>query len=198
MISFDNTTGITTRQRWSHYFTIMLGVLAIIVLFNLHGTYSSEVSIYQNNEEGIVAYYPRGWLIDEQQPERYIFRTRDMQAIGFKTTFQLSIRTVSDETAQRTVVDTLTMERAQTRTAYRLLSIEDYDGLTDASTAIATYQFVEVDPNPFLEGVPIVVRGVDVITISRDQAIIITMLSDFNEFDSNFVLFERFLRQLEL
>ncbi|MEO1443725.1 MAG: hypothetical protein AAFV33_25210, partial [Chloroflexota bacterium] len=111
MFNLTDETIITTRQRWSHYFTIMLGVLAIIILVNLRGTYAAEVSVYQNNEEGIIALYPQSWLIDEQNPDDYIFRIRNMRAIGFKTTFQLSLRTVGDNAAQRTVVDTLTMER---------------------------------------------------------------------------------------
>jgi hypothetical protein len=196
-INVPAVDGITTRQRWSHYFAIALGVLALGFLLNFRSNALNATSVYENSSEGVVAYYPQDWLIDEDGGDQYIFRVRDMQAIGFKTTFQLSVRTVGRDVTPRAVFDTLAMQRAQTRTAYRLLSVEEYGGLGDVEASVANYLYVATDPNPFQESIPIVVRGIDVLTVNRDQAIIITMLSDADHFEENLELFERFLNRLE-
>jgi hypothetical protein len=188
---------ITTRQRWSHYFVIGLGILTVFILFNLRQNALDAVSLYQNNEEGIVAYYPLNWMLDEAGGDDYVFRVRNMQEIGYKTTFQLSVQTVGGDIDQRTVFDTLAIRRAQTLTAYRTLSITPFPSLNDREAAAANYQYVATDPNPFQESVPIVVRGIDILTINRDQAIIITMIASSDRFEENWQLFERFLRRLE-
>lgn len=194
---FQVDGGVTTRQRWGNYFTILLGVVAVFLLFNLRAAARNATSVYQNSQEGIIALYPAGWLLDERNPDDYIFRVRDMQQIGFKTAFQVSTRTISSETTVRTVFDSLTMQRSQSLTAYRTLSVEPYLGFEEREASAANYQFVATNPNPFQESVPSVVRGIDILTINRDQAIIITMLADAATFDEEFVIFERFLSQLE-
>jgi hypothetical protein len=59
------------------------------------------------------------------------------------------------------------------------------------------YTFVDSGNNPFLESVPIVIRGLDVLTIRRGQAIIITFLSESNKYNQNYAVFDRFIGSLE-
>ncbi len=195
--NYTSDVEITTRQRWSHYFSVGLGVLAVVLLFNLRVSTLNATTLYQNTQEGITAAYPTGWLIDEDGDTDYIFRVRNMQEIGFKTTFRISVQAVGANTTTRTLFDALTMQRAQSLTAYRNLAVEPYFGLEDREASLANYQYVATDPNPYEESVPIVVRGVDILTVNRDQAIIITMLSDADHFDQNFALFEQFISRLE-
>ncbi len=188
---------VTIRQRWGNYLSIALGLAAVLILLNLRASIASATTTYTNNEEGITATYPEGWLIDENGGDDYIFRVRNMQEIGFKTTFRVSTIPTSSTTTQRTVLDALAMERAQTLANYRILSIEPYEGFGDLDASRASYQYVDTDQNPFQESLPAVVQGVDILVLSRGQAVIITLLSDINTFDENFVRFERFLANLE-
>jgi hypothetical protein len=88
------------------------------------------------------------------------------------------------------------MNRAPTLDGYRILSREPFV-LPDESNATAmSYAFVATEANPFLESIPVVVEGLDILTIRRGQAIVITFLSDAGNYDQNYVMFEQFLRNL--
>ncbi len=189
---------ITTRQRWSHYITVALGILAVVILINLRANIQSAASQYVNNAEGITAYYPQNWLLEESDGTDYIFRVSNLREIGFKTTFQVSVEPVNQLTTSRTIFDALSMQRAQNLTAFRRLSIEPYTGSADFEATTANYLYVATDTNPFQQSVPVVVRGIDILTLTRDQAVIITMLSNADTFEENLVLFEQFVNRLEL
>jgi hypothetical protein len=187
---------ITTSQRWSQYLTIAWGVVALLIVFNVRAGVLSATSTYVNNEVGIVAEYPAAWLVDEESDE-YVFRVRDMQRIGHKTTFQVSLRPVSAETSARTIVDTLAIQRAQTLAAYTILSTESFALSEDPNAQQITYTYVDTTANPFLESVPTVVVGVDIVAISRGQAVVITLLSDEEDIDANRERFLEFVNRLE-
>ena len=88
------------------------------------------------------------------------------------------------------------MNRAPTLDGYRILSREPFI-LPDESDATAmSYTFVATESNPFLESIPVVVEGLDILTIRRGQAIVITFLSDAESYDQNYAIFEQFLRNL--
>lgn len=197
---FDELTQdtITTRQRWSHYITVALGILAVVILVNLRANIQGAASQYVNNAEGITAYYPQNWLLEESDGTDYIFRVSNLREIGFKTTFQVSVEPVNQLPTSRTIFDALSMQRAQNLTAFRRLSIEPYTGSADFEATTANYLYVATDTNPFQQSVPVVVRGIDILTLTRDQAVIITMLSNADTFEENLVLFEQFVNRLEL
>jgi hypothetical protein len=59
------------------------------------------------------------------------------------------------------------------------------------------YNFVATNTNPFLEGIPVVIQGIDILTVKRGQAIVISFLSDLQTYDANYAIFQRFLGSLE-
>jgi hypothetical protein len=189
------TDELTPRQRWNHYFALIFGVVAFVIGVNLRISTLNATTRYTNSQVGITAEYPQNWLIDESPPA-YIFRVRDPSQTGFKTTFQVAVSPVSGSTSARNILDALSMSRAPTLDGYRILSREPF-ALPDETAATAmSYTFVATETNPFLESIPVVVEGLDILTITRGQAIIITFLSDASNYDSNFVLFEQFLQNL--
>jgi hypothetical protein len=60
-----------------------------------------------------------------------------------------------------------------------------------------SYTYVSGDPNPFLQSVPTVVEGLDILTIKRGQAVIVTFLSEAPAYEQNLPLFNQFLSNLE-
>lgn len=186
---------LTQRQRWSHYFAVIFGVISFVVGVNLRDSALNATTLYTNSQAGITAEYPQNWLIDESPPT-YIFRVRDPSQAGFKTTFQVAVSPVSASTSARNILDALSMNRAPTLDGYRILSREPF-ALPDESAATAmSYTFVATETNPFLESIPVVVEGLDILTIRRGQAITITFLSDTGSYDQNYAIFEQFLRNL--
>lgn len=189
-----DTDSLTFRQRWSHYLVLIFGVVGFIIAINLRDSFLYATTRYVNAQAGISVEYPQNWLLDEAG--NYIFRIRDVSHAGFNTTIQVAARPVSSSTTTRNVLDALTLERSQTL-GYTVLSEEPYT-LPDESTGIVmSYTFVVSDPNPFLQGIPIVVEGQDILTIKRGQAIIISFLSDATIFDENLSILNRFMSSLE-
>lgn len=186
---------LTQRQRWSHYFVFFYAALAIFIGYNLRVATLTATVPYINSEVGIRAAYPQRWLIDTSG--NYVFRVRDLPQLGFKTSIQVDVQPVSINTSARNLLDTLSLSRVSTLSGYRVLSRQPYILPDEQEATAMVYVYVSSDDNPFLETVPTVVEGMDILTIRRGQAIIVTFLSDSNTFDENLPVFERFLDDLE-
>ena len=186
---------LTQRQRWSHYFVFIYALFALFVGFNLRNATLDATVVYTNSQVGIRALYPQRWLIDTSAD--YVFRVRDVTQLGFKTTMQVDVQPVTINTSARNLLDTLTLNRMQTLSLYSILENTPYTLPNGQEATQMRYVYVEGSDNPFLESVPTVVEGQDILTIRRGQAIIITFLSDSRNFDTNYPIFERFLDDLE-
>lgn len=181
-------------QRWAHVITIIIGVLVFAFGLNMRNRALTATSVYENLQAGLLAYYPRGWLLDTQGD--YVFRVRDMTRTGFKTTIQISVQPISSETTARGIADRLAFTRARTYTDYNVLSTEDYALRSDLIAQAVTYTYVTRETSAFLQGIPNVVIGQDIITLSRGQALIITFRAEASVYDSEYRRFRQFLRQL--
>ena len=187
---------LTQRQRWSHYFVFFYALIAVFIGFNLRTATLDATTPYVNSQVGIRAFYPQRWLIDTAG--NYIFRVRDLSQSGFKTTIQVDVQPVTINTSARNLLDTLTLNRSQTFSGYKVQSQQDDYQMPNGQSATAMrYVYVVGDDNPFLQTIPSVVEGLDILAIRRGQAIIITFLSDSQTFDDNLPIFERFLDDLE-
>ncbi len=186
---------LTQRQRWSHYFVFIYALLALFIGLQLRSSTLDATFLYTNSQVGIRALYPERWLIDTSGD--YVFRVRDVTQIGFKTAMQVDVQPVSINTSARNLLDTLSLGRGQTLSSYKVLSNLPYTLPNEQEATAMRYVYVDASDNPFLESIPTVVEGLDILTIRRGQAIIITFLSDSRTFDQNFPIFERFLDDLE-
>lgn len=191
-------TELTQRQRWSHYFVLIYGVLAILIGINLRDSALNATVPYSNLQVGIRAQYPRGWVIDQEGS--YVFRVRDMSQTGFKTTIEVSVITVTSGTSARNILDSLILNRQQLLAYYRVLSrfpttlVRPQE---DIEATVMTYTFVSGEDNPFLESLPVVVEGQDILILQRGQAVVISFLSDRTTYEQNLPVFQRFLNELQ-
>lgn len=184
------------RQRWSHYFVLLYAAVSILVALNLRGTIINETIPYSDLETGIRARYPAGWLIDTG--DDYVFRVRNISQVGFKTSIQIAVRPVSLNTTTRNLLDALSLSRAQTLTAYRVLAIEEGFRLpADVPATRMRYVYVEVAPEATLQRLPSVVEAFDLIAIREGQAIIISFAADADAFEEELPQFERFVDEIE-
>lgn len=168
----------------------------MVIAINLRDTTLYAVSAYTNSTAGITALYPRNWLIDTTGD--YIFRVQNTSRIGFKTTIQVSVQAVSANTSTRNIVDALTLNRAQTLAAYRSLPANNSFTLPDGTLGTEVrYTYTAINADPFLETIPTVVRGVDILSIKRGQAVVITFLASSESYEADYVTFARFLDTLE-
>jgi hypothetical protein len=187
---------LSARQRWGHNLVMLFAVFAFVIGINLRDSALNAIWIYTNTEAGIRAKYPQNWLIDTDGD--YVFRVRDISKTGYPTTIQVSVRPVSADTPPRYIFDALTLSRSQTLASYNVLASNIEFVLPDESVAtIMNYTFAATENDPFLESVPIVIRGQDILTIRRGQAIIITFLTESVAYQQNYAIFERFINNLE-
>lgn len=192
----ESREGTTQRQRYSHYFAVAFGLIGIVIGLNLRDSTLSATTQFADTRAGIRAFYPQNWLLDTSG-EGYVFQVQDMTQPGFKTLIQVSMRPVGAETTTRTVLEQLSLGRFQTLAQYSVLSVEDFTLEEQPPGARMEYAFATGDIDPFLESVPTVVRAIDVLTIKRGQAIIITFRADTRAYEETLPLFEQFLADME-
>jgi hypothetical protein len=184
------------RQRWSHYFVLIYAAACLLIAINLRGSIVNETVPYSDLETGIRARYPAQWLIDGG--DEYVFRVRNISRVGFKTSIEVSVRPVSLNTTTRNLLDALSLSRAQTLTAYRVLAIEDGFRLpNDVPATRMRYVYVDVAPEAALQRLPTVVEAFDLIAIREGQAIIISFVADTDAFEEERPIFERFVNEIE-
>lgn len=186
---------LTQRQRWSIYLSLLTLLLFFGVGIWVRNSSLGRFDIYSNPSAGIIAQYPQGWLQDTTSSD-YVFRVRDMTYSGFKTTMQVSIQPATSDVVERNVLDRLSLIRSQTFIDYSVLGYDDYI-LPNEITAVAMlYTYVSRESSPFLEGIPTIVIGTDILTIRRGQAIIITFRADSSIYEQELSRFERFVENL--
>jgi hypothetical protein len=137
----------------------------------------------------------RALLYDEEGS--YIFRVRNTTEPGFGTTIQVAALPVSASSSPTNILNALSLERGQTLSAYTVYDKQPYPLPNEIEGTAMSYTYVQTDPNPFLQSVPVVVEGLDILTIARGQAIIITFLSDADRYEVNLPILEQFINTLE-
>lgn len=182
-------------DRWAHLLVILTAVAGLTFGFFIKDQTLTRTATFRDLTAGVLAQYPAGWLLDQQGD--YLFRVRDPKSPAFQTTLQVAVTAIGEDAAARNILDSLTLERAQTLAAYQVLSTSDYV-LPEGDTAIRLeYVYVQTEANPFLKSIPSVVRGVDVVTIKRGQAIIVTFRVEAGRFDEEVWRLDQFLATLE-
>lgn len=191
----ETSSTLNFSQRWSHYLTLGAILVMVILGIALRETVRGRSTVYQDARTGIVATYPANWLLDQSGTD-YVFRVRDMQSLGFKTTIQVSIIPAGTATTERNIADRLAYVRSQTLIDYRQLATETIT-LGDVNAEQVTYAYVSRDTSPFVEAIPEVVLGTDIIALTRGQALVVTFRSEADQYAANYEHFRRFLASLE-
>ncbi|MBN1679965.1 MAG: hypothetical protein JW966_06705 [Anaerolineae bacterium] len=188
---------LTFTQRWNSYLALVMAGVVLFLGISMRSSSLNAAQVFENQEAGIRAQVPLNWLIDSKSDE-YVIRAEDPNALPFKTLLQVSTLTVGPDAAPRNVLDILDIQRASQLSAYRVISRTE-ETLRDGTPAIRMhYAYTQDERNPFLESLPVVVEGVDVVILRRSQALVITYREEQNSFDDNLYRFENLLQTLEI
>ena len=185
----------TPRQRWSIAFSYVLIAIGILLGINQRDALLHQMSAYSNVEAGITASYPARWLLEET--EANIFRVRDMSHRGFNTEIEVKSLPVGSDNVERNLLDRLSMQRARVLIDYTVLGYDTYTLPDETEAAAMSYAYVSRNASPFLEGESSIVRGLDILTLSRGQAIVITFRADSAIFQREFQTLTRFINNLQ-
>lgn len=191
----EQTEGISPRQRWSHYLVILYGVVMFIIGVNVRDSLLYATVPYEDTRVGVRAFYPQNWLLDTEGDT--IFRVRDMTQAGFKTTLQVQIQPISAVSTARNLLDNLSLSRSQTLDGYRQFPRETVTLSGELPATAMEYTFIYSEPNPFLENIPTVVTGRDIIILQRGQAVIVSFQADADQYEQLYPIFETFLEDLD-
>lgn len=186
---------ITPRQRWSIAITYFLLVAGFALGVNQRESTLNLASDYSNLEAGISAKYPARWLLEETGS--FIFRVRDMARRGYNTLIEVSAAPVGRDTSERNIFDQLTLQRSQVLTDYTVLGYDDYLLADDTLAVSMSYSFVARDSSPFLEGVSSIVNGLDILTIRRGQALVVSFRADADIYQRELETLRWFIQNLE-
>jgi hypothetical protein len=125
-------------------------------------------------------------------------RVFDPEALPFKTAITIATFPSGPDANVNDVTQLLAVRRAAQLASYKTLDTVPVV-LPDGSPATQlSYAYAIAENNPSLKGVPLIVNGIDVIVISRGQTIVITFVSDAQQFERNRRYFDDFLRRLAL
>ena len=186
---------LTPRQRWSSIISALLIAVGLAMGINMRDESLGRSTIYTNFEAGITAHYPARWLLDEAGD--YVLRVRDMSQRGFNTVIEVITLPVGPETSERNLLDGLTLRRAQTLIDYAVLGYDNYILPDDTAAVSMSYSFVSRDTSPLLQGASTIVAGLDILTFSRGQAVIISFRADADIFQQELRTLQRFIHGLE-
>lgn len=186
-------TGMTRNDRFGVIAVFLATVGAVLLGLALREGTLNQQWQYNSRVAGIEASYPSGWLVDEGGD--YVARISDPKARPFKTQYIINVVPAGGEASVRNVLDNLTLQRSADLAAYRVLSVEDVT-VGGVPRTEMRFAFVDSDPNPFIQRLPVVVLGLDVIILDDDRAIVVTFMAEETEFPRILDDFERFLASM--
>ncbi len=190
----EPVSNISKNDRFSAILVVVTVLAAIATGLALRQRAASQTWLYESREAGIQVLYPAEWLVDERGD--YVVRIRDPRSRPFKTQYQIAISPAGGQTSIRNVLDSLTVQRSTNLAAYRVLSVQDVAARGTTLTQMS-FAFVDADPNPFIQRLPVVVQGVDIVIRDGDRVIIVTYMADENTFANGLPGFEQFLTSLQ-
>jgi hypothetical protein len=181
---------ISRSDRYASILTLAVTALALTLGLLLRQSQVSSTVPFVDRTAGVQTRYPSGWLLDTDGD--YVMRVRDEAARPFKTTYLIRVVPASPQTSVRNVLDNLTLQRSSERAAYQVLSIQE----ASETVTRMDFAFVDTDPNPFLERLPVVVLGTDLVILDGDRAIVVTMMAAEDVYTREFPRFQRFFAAL--
>jgi len=185
------------RDRWVDVVVTGLFVVALVLGWGLKS--SAEARAVSFSGDGITAQYPAGW-VQAKTDMPVLFQAEDRLATPFRTTISVQRQPLpsDDENALATVHSTMVLDRGPRLTAFRVLHTRDGVTVGGRSGMQVRFAYVENNPNPFLETLPVVVEGEDFLFTVGDQAYVVTLTAAEVNFDGMEGMLDRFVRTLQV
>lgn len=185
---------VRRRDRWADWAVIVLVAVALILGWALREAVLSRTAPFTVTEAGVSGHYPANWLRETgDDPLLYV---HDARGGEFGAVLELRSRPLADEAEPVMVLDALALERAGQETAYRTLSTDQVVAGGETATS-RTFTYVYVDRNPYVERLPVVVRGTDLALRDDGRIIVVTFLAGADDFEAYYHYFRAFVKDLE-
>jgi len=188
-------TKVARRDRWADWAVVALVVLALVLGWALREAVLFRTAPFTIAEAGISGRCPATWV--REVGEDPLLRVRNPLSGEFGTVLELRSRPLAAEAEPAMVLDALVLERASQVTAYQTLSTDQL--LVGEETATGrTFTYVHVDHSPYVDRLPVVVRGVDLALRDGGRVVVVTFLAGAGHFDAHYRYFRALVDSLEL
>ncbi|MDY6875033.1 MAG: hypothetical protein SWK90_02350 [Chloroflexota bacterium] len=185
---------IRRRDRWADLTVFALVAAALILGWALREAILFRTVSFTIAEAGISGRCPATWV--RETGDDPLLRVRDPLDEEFNTVLELRSRPLAPEAEPAMVLDALALERAGQVTAYQPLDTDQV--LVGGKTATRrTFTYVYVDRNPYVNRLPVVVRGTDLALCDGGRIIIVTLLAGGDNFEPHHRHFHTLVESLE-
>lgn len=185
---------IRRRDRWADLTVFALVAAALILGWALREAILFRTVSFTIAEAGISGRCPATWV--RETGDDPLLRVRDPLDEEFNTVLELRSRPLAPEAEPAMVLDALALERAGQVAAYQPLDTDQV--LVGGKTATRrTFTYVYVDRNPYVNRLPVVVRGTDLALRDGGRIIIVTLLAGVDNFEPHHRHFHTLVESLE-
>lgn len=184
---------IHRRDRWADGAVIGLVLVALALGWVLRQSVLFQTTPFELTEADIVGQYPAHWTQEfEEDP---LLKVRDHMGGEFDSVLTLRSRPLADEADVAIVLDALSLERARAVIAYNTL---DTNQVVVAGRTAHRRQFtyVHTDANPYVDRLPVVVRGTDLAFRDAGRIVVVTFLTGVDDYAVQYPHFRAFVESL--
>ena len=184
------------HDRWVSWIVLAVFVIALILGWVVKTIAESRTATYDDGTVHI--HYPDGWF-KAQAEAPALLQVEDKWARPFRTTLTLEQRPLPPNTAKplALVVQTLSLDRGRNLTGYRVLETEESVPIGSYTALHVIFAYVETNPDPFMETVPVVMRGEDYLVPDGDQVYVFTLTAAEANYDQAQRTLQDFVRSFE-
>ncbi|MDW8267526.1 MAG: hypothetical protein RMN24_00030 [Anaerolineae bacterium] len=160
------------RDRLVDWLVVALVLVALLLGWGVKSAAEGRTTVAE--VEGLSIRYPAGWLKTEVEPpvllqvEEWLGPARSVITVQRRP-----LPAVDNPLAA--VEQALTLERARGRMAYRTLETKENVAIAGRTAQRTAFAYVETDPNPFLQTMPVVMYGEDYLIPVGDQVYVVTL-----------------------
>jgi hypothetical protein len=176
---------------------VALVVVALLLGWAVKGWVEGQTVAFTSDDGAVSLSYPDRWL--EQVDKEAVVVASDVRAAGaFKPSLSLRTREMDPDypLTENDLLVALSLERADSLTAYRVLSVEEgVVGGLEASKV--TYAYVAEPAGGSQASVPVVVEAVDWVVIHEGKAYILTFAAVADQFAEQEGAFDSILASVD-
>jgi hypothetical protein len=183
---------VQRRARWADLAVVVLVIAALVAGWILREAVLSRATPFTVAD--ISGRYPAGWA--RETGEDPLLRVRDPRGGESGAALELRTRALAAEASPALALDALTLERAAQTTAYQTLSTDRVTVGGEAATSRA-FTYVSANRNPYLQRLPVVMKGVDLALEGAGRVVIVTFVDSVDDFDASYRYFLALLESLE-
>lgn len=185
------------RDRSVSWVVVGVTVVALILGWFVKTAAEGRTVLYE--VDGLSVRYPANWVRAEVQSPA-LLQVEDRWAAPYRTTLRLERRPVPTgfEKILPTIQSSLALERGRGWTAYRVLRSDGSVEVSGTTGMQITFAYVETNPNPFLETVPVVMYGEDYLFPVGEQVYVVTLTAAEANYAQAQKALSAFLRSLEV